>query len=103
MDRFRAMAKGQKTGGRTAGTPNKATAEVKAIAQKYGPDAIKRLAELGGLIEGVAGAESEAAQVSACNTILDRAYGKASQPIDGDGEGGPVLLQVITGVPRAKS
>lgn len=33
------------------------------------------------------------ARVSAANSILDRGYGKAPQPIDGDGEGGP--LQVI--------
>jgi hypothetical protein len=97
------VPKGTRVGGRQKGTPNKATAEVKDIARKYGPDAIKRLAALGGLIEGQVAAESEAAQVAACNTILDRAYGKASQPIDGDGDGGPVLLQVITGVPRAHS
>ncbi len=30
----------------------------------------------------------------AINTILDRAYGKPSQPIDGDGEGGPVNMSV---------
>lgn len=29
-----------KTGGRIAGTPNKATAEVKELAREHGPDAI---------------------------------------------------------------
>jgi hypothetical protein len=29
-------------------------------------------------------ADSDAAKISACNAILDRAYGKASQPIGGD-------------------
>jgi hypothetical protein len=31
-----------------------------------------------------------AARVSAANAILDRGYGKPSQPIDGDGEGGAI-------------
>jgi hypothetical protein len=78
------MAKGVKTGGRQKGTPNKSTAEVKAIAGKYGPAAIKKAAELAGLITGKPHAESEAARIAAINTILDRAYGKATQPIAGD-------------------
>lgn len=79
------MAKGQKTGGRVAGTPNRATAEVKQLAGKYGPKAIEGLAKLAGLAKGEVGkAESEAARVAAMKEILDRAYGKASQPIGGD-------------------
>lgn len=72
------MAKGVKTGGRKAGTPNKATADVKALAGQYGAAAIERLAVL------MAKAESEAAQVAACKEILDRAYGKSAQPLTGD-------------------
>ena len=34
------MAKGRKTGGRRAGTPNKSTAEVKAYAQQFDKEAI---------------------------------------------------------------
>ena len=66
-----------KTGGRKKGTPNKATVEVRSIAQDYGPDALKELHRLS------QEAESEAARVSACNAILERAYGKAptSAPI----------------------
>lgn len=68
------MPKGGKRegSGRKAGVPNKATAEVKAIAQEHGPAAIARLAHL------MSSAESEAAQVSAASIILDRAYGKAA-------------------------
>lgn len=93
------MAKGQKTGGRTAGTPNKATSEVKVLAGKYGPDAIKALAGLAGLITTgkTKEAESEAARVAALKEILDRAYGKASQPIAGD-EDNP--LRVINEIKR---
>jgi hypothetical protein len=34
------------------------------------------------------------ASVSACAVLLDRGWGKATQPIDGDGDGGPVQLTV---------
>ncbi len=40
------MAAGHKTGGRQRGTPNKATAEVKALAGQYGPEAIDTLVGL---------------------------------------------------------
>ena len=35
-----------------------------------------------------------AARVAAVNSLLDRGWGKAAQPIDGDGEGGPVVAEV---------
>jgi hypothetical protein len=35
-----------------------------------------------------------AARVQAVNSLLDRGWGKAAQPVDGDGEGGPVQLTV---------
>jgi hypothetical protein len=31
-----------------------------------------------------------AARVAAADKLIDRGYGKAAQPIDGDGDGGPV-------------
>ena len=75
------MALGHKTGGRTAGTLNKATAELKAFAGKYTIDAIKGL-------HGIA-TDTEMppqARVSAWREILDRAVGKAPQAVtDADG------------------
>lgn len=77
------MAKGFKTGGRVAGVPNKATADIKALAQEYTPAAIRRLAALAGLLEGEEGkAQSEPAQVSALRELIERGHGKASQTID---------------------
>lgn len=72
------MAKGKKTGGRVAGTLNKATQEIKEVARTYGPKAIAGLWKL------AEGAESEQARVSAYKEVLDRGYGKASQPLSGD-------------------
>ena len=83
---------GRKTGGRSAGTPNKATAEIRALAAVHGPAVIKRLVEL---ME-----EAGPIAVAACRELLDRGYGKAPQPLDGDGQGGPVIVHVVTGVPR---
>ena len=45
-------------------------------------------------------AESEAARVSALKEILDRGYGKATQPLGQDPDLAP-LINIGTGVPRA--
>lgn len=82
--------------GRPKGVPNKATSEIKALAQSFGPAAILRLAEMAGFATDKAGnklkaAESEAAQIAATKELLDRGYGKAVQPQSGpDGESNPV-------------
>lgn len=76
---------GERRGGRAKGTPNKATAEIKAIAQPYSAQAIETLAHI------MKAGESEAARVSAANAILDRAWGKPSQAVHhSDPEGGPI-------------
>lgn len=70
--------------GRPKGRLNKVTADVKALAGKYGPGAIKRLAQI--MDEG----ESEAARVAAAKELLDRAYGKPAQPHVGDDNAAPI-------------
>lgn len=57
--------------GRKAGVPNKATREIKALAQQHGPEAIAELARL------AKSAESEQARTAAIKELLDRGYGKA--------------------------
>ena len=37
---------GERRGGRKAGVPNKATAEIRTLAREHGPDAIRELARL---------------------------------------------------------
>lgn len=67
------------------------------IARQYAPAAIR---ELGRLAEE---AESETARIAAGREILDRAYGKSPQPLDGDGEGGPIKTMEISDKERARA
>ncbi|MFB0490201.1 hypothetical protein ABIE45_002787 [Methylobacterium sp. OAE515] len=69
--------------GNPGGRP-KASAKVRELAREYTEQALQVLVQIA--TEG----ESEAARVAAANAILDRAYGKPTQPIDGDGEGGAI-------------
>mgnify|MGYP001559816713 CR=1 FL=1 len=86
-----------KTGGRKAGTPNKANAEIKDIAREWGPAAIMEAAKLAGLTnDGEGKAESEQARIAALNIILDRAYGKATQLLGT--EDGTALVQPIINI-----
>lgn len=71
------MAKGQKTGGRKPGTPNKTTGEIREIALAMTPAATARLQKL-------LGSDSEAVALGAVREVYDRAFGKASQIIAGD-------------------
>lgn len=87
------MAQGVKTGGRKAGTPNKATAELKALAREYTGEAMERLVEV------IRSTDSDAARVAAIRELFDRGYGKATQHIGGDEES-PLKLIVETGVER---
>ena len=67
-----------KWGGRKQGTRNKATAEIRELAQACAPAAIAELARL------CLHAKTEATRVAAIKEILDRGYGKPTQPIAGD-------------------
>lgn len=72
-----ARPKGQpKLGGRQKGTPNKATADVRVLAQQYGPQALEVLSEI-----MLSTQQPAAARVSAAKEILERGYGKSPQPI----------------------
>jgi hypothetical protein len=86
------MALGRKTGGRTAGTPNKATADIKAAAKLHGPAALQALADI-----AMGEEHPPAARVSAAIALLDRGFGKPSQSVELTGaEGGPVESVTMT-------
>jgi hypothetical protein len=74
---------GPKVGGRKKGTPNKATADIKALAQEHAAEAIAKLVSI------LRTTDSDATRVSAIKELLDRGYGKPSQAITGEG-GGPL-------------
>ena len=71
------MATRPKTGGRQRGTPNKATADVKAVAATYTTAALETLAEI--MQDGTA---PHSARVAAANSLLDRAVGKPRQELE---------------------
>jgi hypothetical protein len=75
--------------GRRKGTPNKSTADIKALAQVHGPEAIKKLATL------MRDAKSEAVQREAARDLLDRGYGKPALVVTGP-DGGPIEFRIKT-------
>lgn len=68
-----------KTGGRTKGTLNKLTADVKEAAQAFTNDALDTLAAIMKDKE-----QPAAARVSAASILLDRGHGKPKQTMDVD-------------------
>jgi len=70
------MANGFKSGGRTKGTPNKSTAELKSIAQEHTDKAIEVLVSI------MTESENDQAKIAAAKELLDRGYGKSSQYIE---------------------
>ena len=73
------MARGRKTGGRTKGTPNKTTAEVKKHAQQYDKESIDLLMAIGRNVKA-----DEKARVMALKEVLDRGHGKSPQAVEVD-------------------
>ncbi len=70
------MSKGKKTGGGSRhGRSNKATADIRALAQSA-PEAMKELYRI------ATSSESDTARVSAIKELFDRGYGKSAQKID---------------------
>ena len=82
--------------GNPGGRP-KTTVDVREMAQAYGMAAINRLAMMAGLAvdalgQPIKGAESEATQLAALNALLDRGFGRPTQPLEGDGDTTPQVI-----------
>jgi hypothetical protein len=75
--------------GRKPGKVGQAKRDLAAMARTHAEAALKTLADIA--LQG----ESEAARVSAANAILDRGYGKPTQPISGDEDEAPVGIALI--------
>jgi hypothetical protein len=82
--------KGQKTGGRRKGTPNHATADVKALASVYTAAAVRLLASV--MLNTKA---PLMARVMAADKLLDRACGRPAQAHAGPSGSGPVTVNLI--------
>ena len=75
---------------------SKTPTEIKSLARAHTESAITTLARV------MTNRDSPpAAQVSAAQALLDRGWGKPTQPIAGDDERAPVRM-IITGVTRAQ-
>lgn len=80
--------------GRPKGALNKSTKDIKALAQKHTPAALKTLVDVMGK------SESDAARVAAARELLDRGHGKAPQAITGE-DGGPLKAEITWQPPSA--
>jgi hypothetical protein len=88
---------GRPFGKGTSGNPNgrpKVVFEIRDLARQYGPAAIAKLAELSGLAPGTP-AEAEATRVAAIKELLDRGYGKATQPLSSEDNNSPAALHML--------
>jgi hypothetical protein len=86
---LRGSKPGERRGGRKIGTPNKTTVEIRLLAQKHVPDAIKEAARL------MLRARSEQARLAAISLILDRAFGRPSQSHEFGGvEGQTIIVEI---------
>lgn len=78
-------------GGRPKGAVNKATRDVRELAQQYTAEALTTLAAI--MREG----NNEQARIAAAKELLDRGHGKSTQPIDATlagKDGGPVKVEL---------
>ncbi len=85
------FAKGQS--GNPGGRP-KALRAVEDAAREHTPAAIETLATICG-----DAAQPAAARVTAANSLLDRAWGRARQAVEVAGQNGGTVF-IVTGVPR---
>lgn len=67
--------------GRKKGALNKQTADVKALAQSYGEQAIMTLVNI------MTAGESDTSRASAANALLDRGFGRPVQSVDANVSG----------------
>jgi Family of unknown function (DUF5681) len=77
------FVKGQS--GNPSGRPKVAN-EVKELAREFTIEAVNRLAEW-------MRSDNAKASVAACIALLDRGYGKPTQPLAGDSDGPPVRIE----------
>ena len=70
--------------GNPGGRP-KGMAEIRDLARQHAPEAIERLVRI--MRDG-----EDRVAATAAGLLLDRGYGKPASLLDGDGEGGPIIV-----------
>ena len=75
--------------GNPGGRP-RAVGALRDLVQAKGPDLIERLMSM-----ALADDTEPRVRVECIKVLLDRGYGRPPQPVDGDGEGGPIQLQRV--------
>ena len=82
--------------GRKPGIPNKATADIKALAQVHGSKAIAVLVKIMNDLS-----EPSAVRTTAAKELLDRGYGKAKQEVNVQpGDGWAEIFEAVDGRTR---
>lgn len=75
--------------GRPKGSVNKLTADIRALAQEHGPEAIHRLVEI------MQTSENDQASIAAAKELLDRAYGKSKQQVETEVTGSLSIQKIV--------
>ena len=76
-------------GGRPKGSINKATAELKALAQEYSEEA------LDAIVDVLRNGDSYGVKLQAAGMLLDRGFGKPTQMVASDEEAGGLIVTMI--------
>jgi hypothetical protein len=80
-------------GGRAKGTVNKVTKTIQQLADPYGPEALEILVRI------MRKDKSSMARIAACREVMDRAYGKSSQPLTAPNGSGGLIIEIMRFVP----
>ncbi len=83
--------------GNPGGRPS-AAKELRERIRERGEDLVEGL-----LAIALDTAESGKNRIAATRELLDRGYGKSPQPIDGDGEGGPIAHSIAVSFIKPKA
>jgi hypothetical protein len=77
--------------GKPKGTKNKSTVEIKELAQTYSSKALETLAAI------MRNSDNDQARIAAAKELLDRGYGKVTQPMEHSGGLSLTLEQLVSG------
>ena len=68
----------------------KTPADIRSLARRHTETSLRTLVQISASKKAPA-----AARVAASTALLDRGWGKATQPHSGDAEGGPIVVEII--------